>query len=156
MAQGEAREGKWRGNWRMDWIASTLDITSELSVQSITTADVHNSASSSRLNWHPRRFIWARPFRRKTKSGFCACAITFQTQSTAIPLLPLCVSMAGYRVNFTFFRWYQSASSVTSHRIVNVPILPLSLNLWPRIVSALSTKTVDRRCNSTDVQSQSM
>ena len=23
------------------------------------------------------------PFRRKTKSGFCACAITFQTQSAA-------------------------------------------------------------------------
>ena len=28
------------------------------------------------------RFKWTRPFRRKTKSGFCACAITFQTQST--------------------------------------------------------------------------
>jgi hypothetical protein len=25
---------------------------------------------------------WTRPFRRKTKFGFCACAITFQTQST--------------------------------------------------------------------------
>jgi len=30
----------------------------------------------------PRRFKWTRPFRRKTKSSFCACAITFQTQST--------------------------------------------------------------------------
>jgi hypothetical protein len=30
----------------------------------------------------PRRFKWIRPFRRKTKSGFCACAITFQTRST--------------------------------------------------------------------------
>jgi hypothetical protein len=29
----------------------------------------------------PRRFKWTRPFRRKTKSGFCVCAITFQTQS---------------------------------------------------------------------------
>ena len=28
------------------------------------------------------RFKWTRPFRRKTKSGFCACAITTQTQST--------------------------------------------------------------------------
>jgi len=27
------------------------------------------------------RFKWTRPFRRKTKSGFCACAITFQTHS---------------------------------------------------------------------------
>ena len=30
----------------------------------------------------PCRFKWTRPFRRKKKSGFCACAITFQTQST--------------------------------------------------------------------------
>ena len=45
-------------------------------------ADVHSSPASSRLNWRPRRFKWTRPFRRKTKSGFCACAITFQTQST--------------------------------------------------------------------------
>jgi hypothetical protein len=28
-----------------------------------------------------------RPFRRKTKSGFCACAITFQTQSTRLPYM---------------------------------------------------------------------
>jgi hypothetical protein len=27
-----------------------------------------------------RRIKWTRPFRRKTKSGFCECAITFQTQ----------------------------------------------------------------------------
>jgi len=65
----------------MEWIASTLRITSEHGVSSITTADAHNSAASSRLNWSPRRFKWTRPFRRKTKSGFCACAITFQTQS---------------------------------------------------------------------------
>jgi hypothetical protein len=30
----------------------------------------------------PCRFKWTRRFRRKTKSGFCACAVTFQTQST--------------------------------------------------------------------------
>ena len=30
-----------------------------------------------------RRFKWTRPFGRKTKSGFCACVITFQTQSTS-------------------------------------------------------------------------
>jgi hypothetical protein len=26
MAQGDAREGKWRGNWRMEWVASTLTL----------------------------------------------------------------------------------------------------------------------------------
>jgi hypothetical protein len=30
------------------------------------------------------RFKWTRPFRRKTKSGFCACAVIFQTQSTSV------------------------------------------------------------------------
>jgi len=30
----------------------------------------------------PRRFKWTSPFRWKSKSGFCACAITFQTQSS--------------------------------------------------------------------------
>jgi len=74
------REGKWVGNWRMEWVASTLHTISEHGVSSITTADTHNSAASSRLNWRPRRFKWTRPFCRKRKSGFCACAITFQTQ----------------------------------------------------------------------------
>jgi len=64
------REGKWRGNWRMEWVASTLHTTSEHGVSSITTADAHNSAASSRLNWRSRRFKWTRPFRRKMKPGF--------------------------------------------------------------------------------------
>jgi hypothetical protein len=53
MAQGDAREGKWRGNYRMEYVASTLHTTSEHGVSSINTADAHNSAASSRLNWHP-------------------------------------------------------------------------------------------------------
>jgi len=82
MVHGAAREGKWRENWRMELVASTLHTASEHGVSSITTADAHTSAASSRLNWRPRRFKRTRPFRRKTNSGFCACAITFQTQST--------------------------------------------------------------------------
>jgi hypothetical protein len=84
MAHGDAREGKWRGNWRMEWVTSTLHTTSEHGVSSITTADAHTSAASSGLNWRPRRFKWTRPFRRKTKFGFCSCAITFQTQSSSL------------------------------------------------------------------------
>ena len=54
MSHGDAREGKWRGNWRMQWVASTLHTTSEHVVSSITIADAHTSAASSRLNWrHP-------------------------------------------------------------------------------------------------------
>ena len=55
----------------------------EHGLSSITTADAHTSAASSRLNWHPRRYIWTRPFRWKTKSGLCVCAITFQTCSNS-------------------------------------------------------------------------
>ena len=55
---------------------------SERGVCSITQADAHTSAASSRLNLRPHRFKWTRPFRGKTKSGFCACAITFRTSYT--------------------------------------------------------------------------
>jgi hypothetical protein len=60
MAHGDAQEGKWRGKWRMGWVASTLHITSEHGVSSITTittADAHTSAANSRLNWRPPS-IW--------------------------------------------------------------------------------------------------
>ena len=53
---------KWRGNGRMEWVASTLHATSEHGVSSITIADAHTSAASSRLNWSPRLFKWTRPF----------------------------------------------------------------------------------------------
>jgi hypothetical protein len=59
MAHGNARQGKWRGNWRMEWVASTLHTTWEHGVSCITTADAPcittadapTSAASSRLNW---------------------------------------------------------------------------------------------------------
>jgi hypothetical protein len=70
MAHGDAKEGKWMGNWRMESVASTLHTTSEHGVSSITTIDAHSSAASSRLNWRSCRFKWNRPLRRKTKFGF--------------------------------------------------------------------------------------
>jgi len=84
ITHGRGVEGKWKGNWRMDWVVSSLHTTSKHGVSSITTADAHTSAASSRPNWRPRRFKWTRPFRRKTKSGFCACVITFQLASTSL------------------------------------------------------------------------
>jgi hypothetical protein len=56
MAQGGALEGKWKGNWRMEWVAITLHTTLEhgvCSISTITTFDAHTSAASSRLNWPP-------------------------------------------------------------------------------------------------------
>ena len=55
---------------------------SERGVSSITNADAHTSAASSRMNKLPCRFKWTRPFRRETTSGFCACAIRFRTSCT--------------------------------------------------------------------------
>ena len=77
------REVKWRGNWRMEWVASTLHTVSEHGVPTITTADgTHLGCQQSTELTPPFRFKWTRPFRRKTKSVFCACAITFQLACT--------------------------------------------------------------------------
>ena len=80
---------QWRTGWEVKGKLAN-GVSSQYSshgVSNITTADAHTSAASSRLNWRPRLFKWTSPFRRKTKSGFCACAITFQTHSAS--MLPL-------------------------------------------------------------------
>ena len=104
MAHGHAQEGKWRGNWRMDWVVSTLHTTSEHGVSSVTTADAHTSAASSRLNWRPRWMKLIRPFRQKTKSSFCARAITFQLASTQTHI-HMCVCI--YIYIYLFIYLYQ-------------------------------------------------
>ena len=70
MVHGDAREGKWRRNMWVEWVGSTLHTTSEHGVSSITKADAHSSAASSRLNWRHRRFKWTRPFRAKDEICF--------------------------------------------------------------------------------------
>jgi hypothetical protein len=81
MAHVDARYGEWRGNWRMEWVASTLTL-----LRSVVYPALLPLLHTRRLpvNWTdaPRRFKWTLPFRRKTKSGFCSCAIRFQTSST--------------------------------------------------------------------------
>ena len=44
--------------------------------------DPHSKKASTRINWQPRRYKWTGPFRWKTESGFCACAITSRFHST--------------------------------------------------------------------------
>ena len=74
---------RWRTGGEVKWKLENgvgsqyYHATSERSLSSITQADAQTSAASSRLNWRPHRFKWTLPFRGKTKSGFCACAITF-------------------------------------------------------------------------------
>ena len=77
MAHHDAREGKWRGKMRMEWVASSLALYVGTRSIQLLSADPHSSTAGSRLNWHPGRFKWTRPFGWKTKSDFCACAIMF-------------------------------------------------------------------------------
>jgi hypothetical protein len=70
----------------MEWVASKRHMIPEhrlpRAVQTLQ-ADVYSSPASSRLNLHPLIDLNGLVrFRRKMKSVFCACAITFQTQST--------------------------------------------------------------------------
>ena len=74
--------GERRGNWRTEWVASTLTLPRNVVYPALLTLMRTPRLQSSRLNWLPRRFKWTRPFRRKTRCGFCACAIRFRTSST--------------------------------------------------------------------------
>ena len=95
----------------MECAASTLQTASEHGVSGITTistADAHTSADSSRPNLRTCRFKWTHPFRRKTKSGICACAITFQKQSNTYLVIRF-----GFNVN-------ELASQLTSYLSINL------------------------------------
>ena len=67
MAHGDAREEKWRGNKRMEWVTSKRHVTAEhrLARAVQTLQPVYSSPASSRLNWPYCRFKLTRPFRGK-------------------------------------------------------------------------------------------
>ena len=103
MAHGDAPTGKWRWNWRMQWVASTLHTTSEHGVSSITTADAAHLGLPA-VDWtdapHRADLNGLVRFARKTKSGFCACAVIFQTQSAvqcAVTVSHIQIHMHGSR-----------------------------------------------------------
>ena len=85
VVHSDAREEKWRGKRRMEWVAKQssvwLGTVHPVLLQSFSP-DPHSKKAHTRLNWHPRRYKWTRPFRWKTESGFCACAVTFRFHST--------------------------------------------------------------------------
>ena len=93
MAHSDAREGKWRGNWRMEWVASILTRPRNVVYPAfLTLMRTPRLPAVSRLNWRPHRFKWTSPFRRKTKCGFCACAIRFRTSSASLPMFAAFIS----------------------------------------------------------------
>jgi hypothetical protein len=78
----------------MEWVDSTLHTTSEHGVSSITAADEHTSAVSSRLNRRsPADLNGLVRFAEKRNMVFCAFAITFQTRSTSVCIVNLLVLM---------------------------------------------------------------
>jgi len=96
MAHGDSLEGKWRINWRMEWVASTLHTTSEHGVSSITTA-VAAHLGLQAVDWTdaprpppPADLNGIVPYARKTKFGFCGFAIIFQLASTTFLYFFLC------------------------------------------------------------------
>ena len=136
MAHGDAREEKWRGNKKMEWVTSKRHMTAEhrlaRAVQPLQ-ADVHSSPASSRLNWRPRQFKWTRSFCRKTKSGFCACAITFQTQCTFRDNtnVPKCSQpFGGYACLSVVFSLARMGESLCAELLCNgETVAPISMNI---------------------------
>ena len=76
MAHGDAWERKWRGNWRMEWVESSLHNGLEHCVSSITTnhkswcAHFGCQQSTQLTPRPPGRFKWTRPFRAKDEIRF--------------------------------------------------------------------------------------
>jgi len=66
----------------MEWVASSLTLPQNVVYPALLP--LMRTPRLPAVDWTdaPRRFKWTRPFRRKTRSCFCACAITFQTYST--------------------------------------------------------------------------
>jgi hypothetical protein len=67
------------------------------------------------------RFKWTRPLRQKMKSDFCACAITFQTQSTYCECVfgDLGIQHAMY-VHALYFRvWPAQVYKICLHYLIN-------------------------------------
>jgi hypothetical protein len=72
MAHGDAQEGKWRGNWRMQWVASSLALYLRTRcIQHYYRWCAHlGCQQSTELTPPGGRFKWTRPLRGKKKSWF--------------------------------------------------------------------------------------
>ena len=107
--------GKWRGNWRMEWVASTLHTTTEHGVSSITTADAHISAASSRLNWRLRRADLKGLVRFAERRNLVSARVpshfkrslqvlTPQAAAGALEIMFITVSLFSIKISATFLR----------------------------------------------------
>jgi len=95
----------------MERVDSTLHISSEQSVSSITTADAHTSAASSRLSWRPPadlnglvRFAE----RRNLASGRVPSRFNWPLPSALVPGEPPATSFYSARCDETLTKTYGS------------------------------------------------
>jgi len=136
LAHADAEKGKWTRNWRIQWVTSTLRTTSEHGVSSITTADAaHLGCQQSTDLTLSGRFKWTRPFRTKTKSCFCACAITFHLNSAFRRTHRF---MCGQRVK----RGHVTRPFLPNHFPGNISIPKLQPVLKPQNLLLLDRKTI--------------
>ena len=146
MAHGDAREGKWRGNWRMEWVASTLTPPTDMMYPALLKLMRTTGLPAFDRTDAPYRFKWTRPFRGKTKSGFCACAITFHASYTC--LRPLCLYFP--ETPLIFLQLFKETSHCRENPNANIPTNSVHLYtadhpykqkntnlIWKRDVSAL-------------------
>ena len=79
MAHGDAREGKWRGNWRMECVASPL--TPPPNVVYPALLKLMRTPRLPAVDWTdaPTDLNGLVRFGESLKSCFCVCAITFRT-----------------------------------------------------------------------------
>jgi len=144
MAHGDAREGKWRGNWRMERVASTLHTTSERVFYPTLLLLLMRAPRLPVVDWTdaPADLNGLVRFaeRRNLVSG--ACAITFQLTSTLWIVCACSVHIIMYKVRITFLEVrliiYFSKSCLyrSLHALHSVstesPPLQVSLELWNR------------------------
>ena len=73
VAHGDAREGKWRGNWRMEWVASILTPPSNVVYPAYTLKCNHlrgwnKSVETSWAYKHERVVAWVQQFYKNPRA----------------------------------------------------------------------------------------
>jgi hypothetical protein len=86
MAHGDVWEGKWRGNRRLERVATTLALCLRTwSIHGLPT-DPHFLTASSRLNWSPRRLNGLRHFSERPNLVSACVPSLFKSATTYLYL----------------------------------------------------------------------
>ena len=110
VAHGDAREGKWRGNWRMEWVASTLTRPRDVVYPSLLTLmrtprlpAVDWTDSPADLNGLVRLGGRGKLVSARVPSGsaralpvISLCCLTYQQYNSNIPLCKGWYNQKGY------------------------------------------------------------